>query len=259
MIQHLSYSSISKYLKCHRQWKHKYIDEWEEPTNDNLLFGSAWHEYIRGVIQSDEPFNGNREWGNWNEVFHSYINKFKNSDNYEKLLAVGESISTTEAVYKTLQSLKPMPESIEKQIELHIPGVEVPIIGYIDMIEDGTMIPVDFKTASKKWTVASERNGGIGRAETELQATFYIAALEQAGMITLPHTFRYIIFTKTSKPTVQIIDTVRTAQHVFELHEMINDVWHGIKHKAFGKTDPGNWWCSAKWCSFYDRCKNGKA
>jgi hypothetical protein len=248
MINHLSFSSVSKYLKCHRQWKHKYIDGWEEPTNDNLLFGSAWHEMIRASMNYHGAYD--LSYG-WDEAIHNILDVDTGmmEENHIPLYELGAKMASVESIQQAIKSLQPMPESIEKEIELHIPGVEVPIIGYIDMIEDGTNIPIDFKTAARKWPV--------NRADTELQATFYIAALEQAGMITLPHTFRYIVFTKTSKPTVQIFDTVRTAYDVFELHEMVNDVWHGIQSGAFGKCDPGNWWCSAKWCSFYDRCKNG--
>jgi len=245
MIDHLSFSSISKYLKCHRQWKHKYIDGWEEKTGDALLFGSAWHEMIK-IEMDKELSNGSSPWV---QAFNNQLEKIDaHGDWFIDLDILGQKMLSVESIQETIKSLKPMPESVEKKIELHIPGVEIPIIGYIDMIEDGTMIPIDFKTAARKWAV--------NRADTELQATFYIAALEQAGLIELPHTFRYIIFTKTSKPTVQILDTVRTAADIFELHEMVNDVWSAIKLEAFGKCDPGMWWCSQKWCSFYDRCKS---
>lgn len=248
MIKHLSYSSISKYLKCHRQWRYKYIDKWEEPKGDALLFGSAWHEMIQKDLNYESAYDLDHA---WDEAIHNAfdVDIGMMKENHIPLYELGAKMVKVDEIKNTIKSLRPIPKSIEKQIELHIPGVEVPAIGYIDMIEDETMIPVDFKTASRKWPA--------NRADTELQATFYIAALEQAGMITLPHTFRYIIFTKTSKPTVQIFDTVRTAADIFELHEMIGDVWHGIKSGAFGKCDPGNWWCSQKWCSYYDRCKNG--
>ena len=244
MIDHLSFSSISKYLKCHRQWKHKYIDGWEEKTGDALLFGSAWHKMIR--ISMEESSNDFLLWDEFSEKYELSMD----------LNITGNRMIADSHIKNTIKSLKPMPESIEKKIELHIPGVEVPIIGYIDMIEDETMIPVDFKTSKSKWSVPTEKNNFVGKADVQLQATFYIAALEQAGMIELPHTFRYIVFTKTSKPTVQILDTVRTAADIFELHEMVNDVWSAIKLEAFGKCDPGMWWCSQKWCSFYDRCKS---
>lgn len=241
MIDHLSYSSISKYLKCHRQWKHKYIDGWEEPTSDNLIFGKAFHMTIQDVL------NGNDNIGNAFTKSLSSLTEGKNDFEYAELADVGMRMVSTDLVSETIYALNPMSENIERKFELHIPGVEVPIIGYIDMIENSTLIPIDFKTASRKWPV--------DRAETELQATFYIAAMEQAGMITLPHTFRYIVFTKTAKPTVQIIETERTATHVFELHEMVNDVWQAIKNGSFGKCAPGMWWCSSKYCGFYDRCK----
>jgi predicted RecB family nuclease len=134
------------------------------------------------------------------------------------------------------------------ETELHIPGVSVPIVGFIDMIQnDG--VPIDIKTASKRWSQ--------DKADNSLQATFYIATLEQLGMIKLPATFKFMVFTKTKNPAVQVLETTRTHQDVFALYSRVNEVWKAIQREVFTPTDPDNWWCSHKYCSFWDVCEYG--
>lgn len=251
MIGHLSYSSISRYLKCGKQWKFRYLDKLEEESSDALQFGSAWHKMIRYYLE--ESFSGNTKLydridfgSHWSQA----IEESCTEENAGELMQLGEKMLTSPKITKTIQGLGPTidPESLEMKTELRIPGVPVPIIGFIDMIQnDG--IPIDIKTASRKWSQE--------QAHTDLQATFYIAALEQLQMIKLPAKFKFMVFTKTKNPDVQILETTRTHQDIFALYGLVNEVWQAISREVFPPTDPGNWWCSHKYCGFWNVCEYG--
>lgn len=43
---HHSASSLTKFLNCPLQWKHYYIDKWEEPPNNWAIFGVVMHEAV---------------------------------------------------------------------------------------------------------------------------------------------------------------------------------------------------------------------
>jgi len=236
MIDHLSYSSISKYLKCGKQWKYRYLDKLQEESSDALLFGSAWHKLIRQHLEHDVTLADT-----WQE------NALENGLT-EEMNLLGQKMLTSPDIVQTIQGLSINPESLEMKTELHIPGVSVPIVGYIDMIQkDG--IPIDIKTSGKKWSQE--------QADASLQPTFYLAALEQLQMIKLPATFRYIVFTKTKNPAVQILETTRTHEDVFALYGLVNEVWQAIQKEVFTPTDPANWWCHHKYCGFWDICEYG--
>ena len=120
---------------------------------------------------------------------------------------LGASMLSAPDVMAAIEDIEPMVAIasdipiIEKKVEFRVPGVSVPIVGYIDMIEaDG--VPVDFKTASRKWSK--------GKEHTEMQADFYLLGLNYEGYNLNPNLqFRYYILTKTKSPTCQILDTVR--------------------------------------------------
>lgn len=236
MIDHLSFSSISRYLKCGKQWKFRYLDKLQEEGSEALAFGTAWHKMIRHALTDKKP------------IEDCFLTAIEESPISEESFQLGQKMLTSEKITKTIQGLSIQPETLELQTELHIPGVQVPIVGFIDMIgNDG--VPIDIKTSSKKWSQE--------RADNDLQATFYLAALEQLQMVQLPAKFRYMVFTKTKHPDVQIIETERTHKDVFTLYGLVNEVWQAICREVFPPTDPGNWWCSHKYCGFWDVCEYG--
>lgn len=244
MIEHLSYSSIQKYLTCSRQWRFKYIDEIPvEEKSDALLFGSAWHKMIGLVV------GGNDNLGNaWTKAISS-VTEEKSDDAYADLVSLGMKMITSPTITPHLQGLNFW--KMEQYMELNVPSVPVPIIGYIDAIrcDDNANVPIDFKTAGRKWTQE--------KADHSLQATMYIAMMYQAGLITsLPAKFEFHIFTKTKNPELQILETWRTAQDLIELYNLIGVVWDAIEQGIY-VPNSSSYLCSQKYCDFYNRCKGG--
>lgn len=255
MIEHLSYSQIGHYLSCQRSYRYKYINEIPTDSSDALLFGSAWHKMISMVLVDQTP---QMAWGKaYDETFNPEKNNHLNSDLWEL------GVSMINATLSTLQGLRPLPVyefgsyqlagkvMIDHYVEFNIPGVPVPIIGYIDMV-DIDKVPVDFKTASRKWTQA--------QADASLQPTFYLAGLHSQKFLTakdFPAKFRYIIFTKKPPHEIQIIETTRTAEDILNLFGLIGDCWQSIQNGSFLPTGAGSWKCSQNYCDFYDRCMGG--
>lgn len=237
MIDHLSFSSISRYLKCGKQWKYRYIEKLQEESSEALEFGSAWHDMI-AMHLADTRYDVDKCW----EM--AYEKKQLNGE----LVQLGQKMLTSPDIVQTIQGLSVKPESLEMKTELTMPGISVPIVGYIDMIQnDG--IPIDIKTSNSRWSQE--------KADSDLQPTFYLAALEQLQMVKLPAKFKFLVFTKTKNPTVQILETTRTHEDVFALYSLVGEVWQAIQREVFTPTDPGNWWCHPKYCGFWDVCEYG--
>jgi hypothetical protein len=236
MIDHLSYSSISGYLQCSKHWKYRYIDQVPTESSDALLFGSAWHKMIGLVVDGDTPSDA------W---LCAHTETFKEHES--NLFDLGIKMLQNPNINLEIAELKP--REIEYKFEAHFPGVPVPVIGFIDMItQDGHVI--DFKTAGRKWTQ--------DRADNDLQPTFYLAALNKLGLVELPATFRYMIFTKTKNPEVQVIDTTRTAADVLALYALVKEVWDAIEMGVYVPSGIGNWKCSSNYCEFWNLCEGGR-
>ena len=267
MIKHLSYSSINLYLTCARAWRFRYIDKVKTPVAAVLPFGSAFHDAIEYYIGSKtlgEPSPADKIFADsWQKQLEREQQIDFGTETPESLADLGQRMLGSELdvtgggpnrkvrnASTFLNDIVPMMNGstpvIEKKITLMVPGVEVPIIGYIDLItSDG--VPCDFKTSAKSWYAA--------KAHEEMQPTFYLAALTQEGIAPDDFRFRYYIFVKTKKPKAQIIETKRTPAQLFWLLEMIREVWDGIRAGVFPPTGPGSWKCSKKYCEFWGMCR----
>lgn len=254
-LQHLSYSSISTYLLCARSWRYRYIDKVETPKSASLVFGSAFHNAIEEHLRSQckgEPTDILSKWQHaWQTECASPAIDWGDSTP-EQLSNDGLRMLSHKETLAALGKLQPLVENgepvIERRIELRVPGVPVPIIGYIDMI-DAVGIPHDFKTSARAWT--------LDKLDGELQPLFYIAAMAQAGSLLNPmRQFRHVVFVKTKTPQVQVLEAMHSAGELLWLLDMIRSVWRGIEAGAY-PPNTNSWKCSAKWCECWQRCRGG--
>jgi ATP-dependent helicase/DNAse subunit B len=63
-IQHLSKSSIEKYMDCSKAYQYKYILETPHATSSNLVFGVAFHDVVEQWIdrKADPTFDVELAW-----------------------------------------------------------------------------------------------------------------------------------------------------------------------------------------------------
>lgn len=252
-INHLSYSSINAWLLCPRSWRYRYVDKVETPKSANLVFGSCFHEtiesYLRGQCQGTMPDILSTWQRLWNsETAEATIDWGDSTP--EQLSNDGVQMLThkdTTALFSTLQPLMENGEPvIEHKVTLRVPGVPLPIIGYIDM-RDVEGVPYDFKTSARAWT--------LDKVDGELQPLFYLAALAQAGDRLNPkRRFKHLVFVKTKTPQVQTLEAMHSAAELLWLMDLIRSVWLGIQAEAFPPNVNG-WKCSARYCEFWAYCR----
>jgi len=252
MLDHLSYSSISAYQLCARSWRYRYVDKVQTPKSPNLAFGSAVHETVEHLIVSRHRGQSADVQATWAEKWAKQQSEDIAWDGElpEEWANNGARILAHPTVQATIDQIVPLVEDnqpvVEKRVELRVPGIDVPIIGFIDLITaDG--VPCDFKTAARSWTQ--------DQADKEMQVLFYLTALNQAGYTLNPELrFRHIVFVKTKTPQVQVIESRRKPADLFWLFNTIGDVWRGIQAEVF-PPNPSAWKCSEKWCEYWHLCR----
>lgn len=256
-ITHLSYSSVSRYLMCARSWRYHYQERLERPTAAALAFGSAFHETVESYLGT-RALGGELKDGGltnlWLDTWRAQIEQEGEidwgGDSQEALSNTGLRILGNSVIKTELDGIKVKLDDgepvIEKKVELNIPGVPIPVIGYIDLIaEDG--VPGDIKTSGRSWSTS--------KAYAEAQPLFYLAALQQEGYSTGVK-FRHYIFTKTKEPRLDVFETERTLGEIFWALEMVKDVWRGIEAQIF-PPNPTSWKCQPRYCEFFDVCRGG--
>lgn len=246
-IQHLSYSSISLYLDCPEAWRRKYIAK--EPTDSTpaLAFGSAFHGAIEAQLTT-----GQKAVDAWPAAWANALERGPvdfGFDTPETHFNEGIRLLSNAGVSQAIDGFVARSDEtgpmVERKVTLNVPGVPVPVIGYIDFIStDG--VPCDLKTSSKSWT--------DGKAADSLQGLFYLAALNQAGQNFHGWRFRHVVFVKTKEPKVQVLENVHTPGELFFLFRMVSEVWKGITREVF-PLNPSSWRCGPTYCDYFANCR----
>lgn len=265
-IDHLSYSSISTWQMCGASWKFRYIEKPPQVlTSTNLVFGSAFHGAIETFLVDREIEEKprsllecwNQSWQKESTTLDPETDERKprqdvewGLDTPETLCNEGMRILSHPDIQQGILNIKPLIgedkyPTIEKKIELRVPGVPVPIVGYIDVIAEDC-VPGDFKTSSKSWSA--------DKAEDEIQTLFYLAALNQAGFEVRDWRFRHYVFVKTKTPQFQMLEHTHNPAQLMWLFKMVQNVWKGIEAGVYPE-NPGSWKCSPKWCEYWALCR----
>lgn len=256
-LTHLSYSSIQNFLNCGENWRRKYLVKEATPTTPALLFGSAIHQTIEVQIVNRQEMIDTDMLTTWAGVWASKLRESEEkgeridwgADEPAEIFNDGVRLLSTPDMQKLVNSIKPMVDDngpyIERKIELRVPGVPVPVIGYIDiMTADG--VPGDFKTSSRAWDQ--------DKAREELQPIFYLAALNQADFDVPGLRFRHYVIVKGKNPKVQTLEHQHTWDEIFWLFGLIQKVWKAIEAESFNY-NPHSWLCNPRYCSFWGTCR----
>lgn len=253
-LSHLSYSSVSLYLTCPRAWRYRYIEQVKTPTAAALAFGSTFHGVIEWTIRNSQ--DGSRpdpvamwsqDWGKRQEGPEQIE---WGDTSWQQLHDEGLRMLGLPETEQLLRGLAPFTDEsgmwIERKVELRVPGVPLPIVGYIDLVtSDG--VPHDMKTAGRAWTQ--------DQAQKETQPAYYLAALNQMGFHwNGDRRFRHIVWTKGKNPKVQTFETQRTWADLLRLFSTITEVWHGIEAGVF-PCNTSTWKHSPKYCEYWPVCQ----
>src|SRR6476646_2885447 len=126
-LEHLSASSISLFLRFPRQWQEVYIRGIRGASSSSLVIGSAVHLGLSRILKGEDPGNFFEEsMASALEENEEIIWKDKPSAAKiwaEKMLdqyytKVGRYLDVTDT---------------EREILLDIPGVDIPLLGYVDI------------------------------------------------------------------------------------------------------------------------------
>lgn len=264
-VEHLSYSSIALYQTCPAAWRFRYVDKVQTAPAPALVFGSAFHGAIEYMLRRkvegrkiDGPSTWEAAWdhalADAEQAAHLAGAEITwDNGGPERLYQDGLTMLGHPGTAAFLADCEPLVVNgqlkMEERVDLHVPGVPVPIIGYIDLL-DREGIPTDFKTAGRAWTEE--------QAQKETQPGFYLAALNQAGFsLNKELAFRHVVFVKPGKAgtvKVQTFTTRRTYADLFRLFSTIVAVWKGIEAGAF-PCNTQSWRCSPRFCDHWAQCQ----
>ncbi len=250
---HLSASAISTYTDCSLMFKFSYVDKLKpETTPDSLVFGTVIHKVLEqfhlhrmlgeslSILELQHAFE--QHWQQKAKENETIL--YKEGHDYESYLALGKSLLATYVTELPQTGYEVL--ALEEPFKLHIPGVPVPVIGAIDLIEEdqaGTIIITDHKTAGKAYTK--------DEIDNNFQLTVYAMAAKANGFHDREIVLKFDCLVKTKKPKFLQYYTVRSPDEEHRVVRRIQAVWNGISKGVFIPNDT-SWRC--KGCSFKEPC-----
>ena len=251
-MSHLSVSQINMFFRCSQQWVFRYIDGIKMPPGIAAHVGSGVHkgseldlitkrdtgEHEPESVVVDAAVSGYEERLNSEGIFLPR----EDAPNAQKLLGEGKDqcANLAKTWYQDVaQDLKPM--LIEQSITMPVEGLDVPLMGIVDLLETDHVLR-DLKTAKTKMSQAN--------ADSSLQPTMY-RELVKHHTGKHPTSIFFDVIVKNKTPKVHKIETVRNDSDfdalVLRAQTMLKQVETGL----VGPVEPGAWICSEKWCGFY--------
>jgi len=255
---HVSFSSITTYLRCSRQHEHRYLLK-TPPSHRSvsLAFGSAVHRALalfyarrmRGLIEPIPQELADEFSDAWTQELDGDVPVlFDEGDSPGSLRDKGI------AMLRVFHKDAPRPRkviAVEEpfSVDLRDPesGEVLPdLLGYVDaIVEDnsGRCRILEHKTAARRFSEDKLR--------FDLQPTAYHLAAKHMGLGDAAVTFQVLL--KQREPALELYDLSRTHQDHRDLIEVIAGVTRAVEAGAFYAVR--DWWCRG--CPYAGPCLVG--
>lgn len=251
--EHLSASAIGTYVECSLLYRFSKIDRLPiEQKSDSLEFGSAIHWVLEQYYQEKligeklllkdihELFEKSWKMRAEDKTDISYT---KGHD-FKSLLMLGKDLLTV--WHQKLPTDNFTILGVEEAFSFFIPGIELPFIGGIDLIEEdssGTILVTDHKTSSRAYS----------KDEVDLnqQLTLYQLGLKSMGYENREILLKFDCLIKRKNPSFEQYYTTRSEIDEHRLIRKYVQVWEGIKAEVFIPNDT-SWKCPS--CLYRKAC-----
>jgi hypothetical protein len=161
----LSASSLGNFLRCPEQWRRKYVLGEQEPSGGSAVAGTAFHNAVATALRFKaaegedlrpdlvgKAFHRSmdraidREGGasqiDWGTVGRGQAKRDQTASGM-RMMAVKAAVAAADNILPAIQ-----PVEVEQVFRVDIPGIPVPLTGYIDLVTERTI--VDWKVGGRR-------------------------------------------------------------------------------------------------------------
>jgi hypothetical protein len=203
-IDHLSLSSIKKFMTCPMKWKRHYLDHDPEPSSGKMILGSAGHaalaQHYGDRIEGGPGFTAEQLLDEFAAEWEDRIAREDVSFGADTPGALKDSGAASLRVYHARIAPTVKPVAVEREFTFGWPGiVDWQITGFIDL-EAGDGVLHDAKMTTRRMSRKD--------ADADLQPTILLAARRAEGNPAAGFAFDTMVRNKT--PVVDVVPTART-------------------------------------------------
>lgn len=245
----LSFTQVSMYLKCPKQYYHRYVEGKKSPPGVALVEGSAHHEAFEASnlhqIKTGDPLSGAKAY----EVFaDTFSDKRKEVEDWGDTTAPGGKATADfvtkrgKIIQKTFATdVAPdyVPVAAERAMTVSARGV--PLIAYTDM--ETKLGIFDYKVSKSNSPYFRQ-----GSAESSLQLSIYAKGSGKSRV-------GYIGMLKDKPDQYKLAEATRGPGDWAYAEEIIVGVAKAISAGAFPMCGPEQFLCNPKWCGYWSQCR----
>lgn len=248
---YLSISQIEMFAKCPKQWEYRYVRGIKTPPGVAAVVGKGTH------AANEKDLRQKMDWGvlmTEEEVKDTAADALRAAWERDQPVmglgdpdqgqAVDQTVALTSLYHRQLAPrLEPI--ALERAFVIDIPELAHDVLGVVD-VETPTTIR-DTKT--------SKRAPDRGAAERSPQMIAYHLRATVAGQPGKTVALDYLV--KNQRPTLVTIEAAPSDDDHNAFLQRVKLVSESITAGVFPPTSPSNWWCSMRWCGYWEACPHG--
>jgi len=250
-VEYLSASSLSKAASCPEAWRRRYLMKQRDAVYPEMFLGSVTHSVAEeNMLQKlgtgedlDLGWLQARYQVMWNEELEKREPEWNEVDP-DVLFSTGWKMVRA---YHELCAPKISPVRVEERFEEAVPGVDVPIVGYMDVVTRDRII--ETKTTKRKTTKATPTwrfQARVYQLVADLPTEWQIVTSQTEPQVFTGETEPGLFLDK-GDPDVIVVLIQQIAQRLNDMYERYgpDDPWptEGLFHP---------WLCSR--CGYRDSC-----
>lgn len=270
---YLSPSQVGMFINCARSWELAYVEKKPRRTSARMFQGIFVHSSVEavlkerlatGVLPSVELATDT-----FSDAFENGKKHIEDWEGDDEGLVKDTGIKCATAYYDEAAP-DATPLVVEKTLTAVFKSadgkVRLPVLGRLDSIQvqahteqeyqdiratlnaGGTILKPrrihDLKVTTDKWSQSDLDN--------DLQFTMY-AGIEGIPDVQVDQVVKGRA--KMPRPRYEKLTGVVTPKMVKHVEAVMEGVGRSIALGHFPMTNPGNWWCSEKWCGMWQHCR----
>lgn len=263
-LPHLSNSQVEMYLRCPRQYYHRYIEGLKEPPGFSLAQGLAGHgalerNNLNKIATGEDLPTGtvleamNDDWSDrFKEAAGEMVIVCPEKKKLRKVTDKDVDLSRkdlSDRLFAYMEEDAPSITPVGAEEEWKVDVAGIPLLAYTDLRTGNAVW--DYKFGNSRRTSYAQR----GAADKSLQLTLYskLTGNDRVGYyVFLPEEK---LKTKTNPAEVRKVGAKRDDNQRLYAEYVVQEVAKAISAGAFPLCAEDNFLCQPNYCGFWHRCK----
>jgi CRISPR/Cas system-associated exonuclease Cas4 (RecB family) len=203
-----SYSQISRYLRCPRSYRYRYLDGWrEKDTRAAMVFGRCFEKALGAFFEGEDCTPTlYKEWG----AFRDAPFEYRKGESWDRLLHQGVHL-LEKFVREERVSVRHPKENLQLKITRTLAGGNE-FVSYIDAIGelDGKRYLIDWKTTTSRY---SEEPEGLLALDPQLICYSWISGIPDVALV---------VFVRKQLPEIQYIKAAISQEQRREFGRLVD-------------------------------------